>query len=276
MTDKQLPISTNDMTAQQTVDQMSLTQPASIKEDGKIWTPAFILLFTILFGLGMSIASLLCYIWSNSQLYSVDKIGRAYLIVLLGVWLILIVRARSGGIRLGAAFGGIWALGMFGQFWLNSHGISPQDALMTEMRTASNSALLGSALCLSTGRTRLRRWDTIFLWLLPLLFCSYLAYSYLKAPGNVRSVLFIEGKIASLTIYLTIAVWWLRLGSWRGQMGPTFLFGLAALLALAADQVGNINTELSLFILQLFFLCLILGAVRIIQGERHPQQSDKT
>lgn len=242
------------------------------KKEG-LWTPIFILFFTVLVGVGVSIASLLSFIWANSQLYSVDKIGRAYLIVLLVIWLAIIVRARSGGIRLGAVLGCIWTFGMFGQFWLDSHGVVPQAAIMIEMRAVSNSALLGTALCLSTSRTRLQRWDTTILWLLPLLFCSYLAYSYLKAPANVRSMLFIDGKIASLTIYLTIIVWWLRLGSWRDLTGPSFLFGLAAILWHTADKVGYINTELSLFMLQLFILCLILGAIRTLQGERHLKSS---
>jgi hypothetical protein len=268
VTDKHVSVSTNDTISQQTEDQTSQTQPPLIAEGGILWTPAFILFFAILFGLGMSIASLISYIWVNSQLYSVDQIGKTYSIVLLGIWLITLIRVRSVGIRLGAAFGCIWIIGILGQFWLNSHSFSPQAAIMTEMRAVSNGALLGSALCLSTGHTRLRRWDIIFLWLLPLLFCSYLAYSYIKAPTDMRSSLFIEGKIASITIYMAIGVWWLRLGCWHDQAGPTFLFGLAAILWLASDNIGTINTELSLFILQLFFLCLALGAVRMLQGER--------
>lgn len=263
-------ISTNDMISQPTVDQISYTQQSTVIDTGAtvLWTPAFILFFAILFGLGMSIASLMSFIWVNSQLYPIDKIGEAYSVILVIVWLTVIVRARSGGIRLGSAFGCIWALGIFGQFWLNSHAIEPQAAIMTEMRALSNSALLGSALCLSTSRVRLQRWDVAFLWLLPLLFCSYLAYSYIKAPADMHSLLFIEGKIASITIYLAIGVWWLRIGCWRDQAGPTFLLGLAIILWWLSDNVSNINTELSLFILQMFFLYLIMGLVRIVQGER--------
>jgi hypothetical protein len=185
-----------------------------------------------------------------------------------GVWFIIVMQARSGWIRLGAFFGCIWALGFCGQFWLSTHGIGAQEAIMTQVRASSNSALLASALCLSTGRVQLKRWDTILLWLLPLLFCGYLAYSYIKAPFDVRSILFIEGKIASITVYLTIVVWWLRLGCWRDQTGPTFFFGLAPIIFLVLDKMGNINTETSLFVLQLFFICLALGAVRLLQGER--------
>lgn len=266
--DKHVHFSTNDMIAQQLADQTSQAQLPLMAKDEILWTPAFILFFALLFGLGMSIASLVSYIWVNSQLYPVDKIGTTYTVVLLGIWLIVLIRARSGGIRLGAAFGCTWALGMFGQFWLNSHSVGPQAAIMIEMSALSNSALLGNALCLSTARIQLRQWDTIFLWVLPVLFCGYLVYSYLRAPVDTHSLLFIEGKIASITIYLTIGVWWLRVGCWQDQAGPAFLFGLAAILWLAADKVGNITTELALFMLQLFFLCLILGAMRILQGER--------
>jgi hypothetical protein len=261
-----MDFSTNDMIVHQTVNATSSVKETVAYERPILWTPAFILFFVALFILGTSAASLVTYIWINSQLYSVDRVGMAYSLVLLGVWLILSVLARSGWIRLGAVFGGIWAIGMFGHFWLNIHASGSQTVVMTQ--TLSNSALLASALCLSTGRMQLRRWDTILLWLLPLLFCGYLAYSYIKAPVDMRSLLFIEGKIASITVYLTIVVWWLRIGCWRDQTGPTFLLGLAPIILIALEKMGNINNESSLFIIQLFFLCLMLGAVRLLQGER--------
>lgn len=269
MTDTSMDFSTNDMIVPQTVDVTSQTKLSIDYVKPIIWTPGFILFFAILFILGTSTSSLVTYIWINSHLYSVNRVGMAYSLVLLAIWIITVVRARSGWVRLGAVFSCIWAIGMCGQFWLSIHGIGSQAAIMTQVRASSNSALLASALCLSTGRIQLRRWNTILLWLLPLLFCGYLAYSYIKTPVDVRSILFIEGKIASTTVYLTIAVWWLRLGCWRDGTGPTFFFGVAPIILLVLNKLGNINTELSLFILQLFFLCLVLGAVRLLQGERH-------
>ncbi|WP_149400384.1 hypothetical protein [Dictyobacter arantiisoli] len=236
-----------------------------------IWTPAFMLLFATLLGAGLSIASLVTHIWFNGHLYSVNHIGMVYGIVLLGIWLIVTTKAHAAWIRLGALFGCLWALFTIAQYWTGPHAINTQVSSMTQLQAASNSAMLASSLCLSVGRIQLRRWDTWLLWILPVAFCAYLGYSYLKAPVDTRSLLLIEGKIASLTIYLTIIIWWFRPQCWREQPGPASLFGLAPIILLLLNKVGAINSEATVFFFQIFFLCIFLGTVRILQAERHTQ-----
>ncbi|GCE16648.1 hypothetical protein [Dictyobacter kobayashii] len=267
MTDTNMQYSTSsDMTPEQPESATS-TQVV-------IWTPPFIVLFSALIGFGLGIASLLTFIWLNSGLYSVERIGMIYSVVLLVIWLVILITAHSWWIRGGALFGIIWATCTFGQFWLSSHGVSSQDPLTIQMHTATASSLLASALCLSIGRTRLKSWDAILLWLLLLLFCAYLAYGYLKVPAGTSLILFIEGRIAYWALILSVAIWWLRPSCWRDQPGPTILFGLASILLFFLNKASTLTTEQNVFFLQVFFLFLLLGAVRILQRERriHIQQ----
>ncbi|GCE24769.1 hypothetical protein KDA_02530 [Dictyobacter alpinus] len=240
-----------------------------------IWTPPFLLFFAALLGLGLGIASLVTHIWLNSGIYSVEQIGMAYSVILMAAWLVVLLYARSWWTRGGAIFGCVWALCMLGQFWLSRHGSSAQDAIIIQMRATANSVLLASVLCLSIARIRLKLWDAILLWSLLLVFCAYLAYSYLKVPAHESSLLFIEGKIISLALYLSVAVWWLRPSCWRDQPGPTFLFGLAPIILFFLIRSGSLNTEQNVFFLQVFFLCLLLGAIRILQGEKQANSKAK-
>ncbi|GER86050.1 hypothetical protein KDW_02120 [Dictyobacter vulcani] len=169
----------------------------------------------------------------------------------------------------------MWALCMLGQFWLSRHGHGTQDAIMLQVRASANSALLASMLCLSIGRIRLKLWDAIVLWLLLLVFCIYLAYSYFKVPGGESSLLFVESRIIPIALYVSTALWWLRPSCWRDQPGPTFLFGLTPIMLFFLFRSDTLNTEQNVFFLQVFFLCLLLGAIRILQGERRSASKAK-
>lgn len=241
-----------------------------------IWTPPFLLIFSFTLVFGIGIASIVTHIWTNSTLYTVDQVGMIAALLLSVVWLATIGIARSRWMRLGALFSLLWAVATLGQFWLSKHGIASQSVLQIQIHTVENSALLAGALCLSVGRTRLKRRGTIFFWLLPILFCAYLAYAYLKEPADTRSLLLIQEKFASLALYASIAIWWLRPSCWRDQPGPAFLFGLAAVILFLLNRSGNLGTEQNVFFLQIFFLCHLLAAARVLQGERRTHATGQT
>ncbi|GHO86027.1 hypothetical protein [Dictyobacter formicarum] len=260
MTDTNMQYSTHSDIISQQQENASSTQVV-------IWTPPFIVFFASLLGFGLGIASLITFIWLNSGLYSIERVAMIYSVVLIVAWLIVLLTAHSWWVRGGALFGLIWAACTFGEFWLSKHGVGSQDPLTIQMRAATNSALLACALCISVARIRLKLWDAALLWLLLLALCAYLGYSYLKVPAGSNSLLFIEGRIVSWALYLSVAVWWLRPSCWRDQPGLTFLLGLAAILLFFLNRSSTLNTEQNVFFLQVFFLCLLLGAVRVFQGE---------
>ncbi|GLV56449.1 hypothetical protein KDH_32900 [Dictyobacter sp. S3.2.2.5] len=232
-----------------------------------IWTPPFTVFFTALLGFGLGLASLLTFIWLNSGLYSVERVAIVYSVVLMVAWLVVLLTGHSWWVRGGALFGLIWAACSFGGFWLSKHGVGAQDPLTIQMHAATNSALLAGSLCLSVARVRLKLWDAILLWLVLLAFCAYLGYSYLKVPAGSNSLLFIEGRIVAWTLYLSVAIWWLRPSCWRDQPGLTFLFGLATILFIVLNRSSTLTTEQNVFFLQVGFLCLLLAAVRVFQEE---------
>jgi hypothetical protein len=188
-------------------------------------------------------------------------------VILMVAWLVVLLAAHSWWLRGGALFGLIWAACTFGEFWLSKHGVSAQDPLTIQMRATTNSALLASALCLSVARIRLKLWDAALLWLLLLAFCAYLGYSYLKVPAGTSALLFVEGRIVFWALYMGVAIWWLRPSCWRDQPGLTFLFGLATILLIFLERSSTLTTEQNVFFLQVSFLCLLLGAVRVFQEE---------
>lgn len=232
-----------------------------------IWTPPFIVFFTALLGLGLGIASLITFIWLNSGLYSIERIAMVYSVILMVAWLAVLLTTRSWWTRGGALFGLIWAACTFGEFWLSKHGVGMQDPLAVQMHAATNSALLASALCLSVARVRLKLWDAAVLWLVLLAFCAYLGYSYLKVPTGSSPLLFVEGRIVFWVLYLSVAIWWLRPSCWRDQPGLAFLFGLATILLIFLERSSTLTTEQNVFFLQVSFLCLLLGTVRVFQQE---------
>jgi hypothetical protein len=246
------------------------TAPLSNQPEPIIWTPPFIITFALLTIAGLSIAALVAHIWANSGIFSPQRVYMIYAAILFLLWATIILRAHNAWIRLGGAFACIWALVTGIQFWFSAHGIDMQATLMIQVRMTASCALLGSFICLSCGRSPLRRWDTFLLWLLPLILCAYLAVSYLKAPASTR-LLFTEGKIVALTTYLSVAIWWLRPSCWKTQAGPAFIFGVATILLYYLTKSGQINIENNVFLQQIFFLCLFLGALRILQRERHTE-----
>ena len=227
-----------------------------------IWTPTFIALFVLTLVVGLSMTTILIQGWLNGH-YSDKAVLLAYMPLLFCLWVMVLIKARSAWVRAGALFGCFWSLFTAGNFWLLA--INPQVASIVEINVAVNSALLGTFICLSLAHTPFRSWDTWFFRLLPLLAIVILGASYLQ---NFKDAFYrVEGTGTMLLLYLCSAVWWLRLSCWRSQPGPTFLFGIAPLILLLFILPTSIGREQVFFFQQIFLLCILLGAMRILQGE---------
>jgi len=227
-----------------------------------IWTPRFIILFSLIFVVGLSVASLLTQGWLNGY-YAAEWVLLALTALLLGCWIALLIFARSQQARLGAIFGGLWAI---------FNGISLLTTLFKGPAAASingytnivlSCSLLGCYVCLSNNRARSSRWD------------RWLQYGILLAGGLIILALFwfssvhtlnaLETTIATVGLYLCVCIWWLRPACWGTQPAPTFLLGMAPaiLLLLSLPHKGEAN----FFFSQVILLCLLLGAIRVLQGE---------
>jgi hypothetical protein len=260
-----------------TYNQLQDTQPSdsavtqqeeSAGKDPIIWTPPFIIFFTLFTGLGLGIATLLTFIWLNSAMYSPAHLFMLYGGITFLCWLLVIVKGRLLWTRIGGIAGCLWALFMVIEYWFIAHGIDSQSDTLMQIHLATGCTLLGASLCLSYARTRVNRWDTLLGWLIPLCICTYLALSYIHAPAGIPKVLYLEGRLVTLSLMLSVVVWWLRPASWAIQPGLTFFFGVIALLQLYLTLSAQFYNENTLLFQQVVFLAVILSALRVYQAEK--------
>ncbi len=234
-----------------------------------IWTPRFIASFALLLALGLSLSAILTRGWLD-RYYASAWVLLAYAGLIFVCWCAVIIYARSSWIRLGGIFGLLWTLlaGLF--FILTLFPLDPQATMPGVLNAAAASALLGSNICLATAYTPFRRWDRLFFYLVPLLIVAVVVGDYFLTPAAMRSWGYTGNGVAVALMGLTAAVWWLRPSSWRVQPGPTFLFGVACIIPLFLALPDYATAEHHFFFSQIMLLCLLLGALRILQCElRH-------
>jgi hypothetical protein len=231
-----------------------------------IWTPTFIVLFALVLATGLSMTTILIQGWLNGH-YSDKAVLLAYMPLLFGLWLAILIKACSHWVRTGAIFGCLWSLFLAGNFWLSMQSTDLQAVSVIQTNIAANSALLGAFLCLSLSYTPFRFWDIWFFRMLPALTLIILGVSYLHHFKEVDVLLRLESVGIKLLLYLCCAVWWARPFCWQSQPGPTFLFGLAPLALLLFVLPGTSGDEQVFFFQQIFLLCILLGAMRLLQGE---------
>lgn len=238
-----------------------------------IWTPAFIALFALILVVGLSMTTILIQGWLNGH-YSDKAVLLAYTPLLFCLWLTIFIKARSTWVRAGVLFGCLWSLFLAGNFWLGLLAVDPQAVSVVQTNIAANSALLGAFICLSLAYTPFRLWDTWFFRLLPVLSLIILGAVYLRHFNEADALFSVESMSVKLLLYLCSAIWFLRPSCWRGQPGPTFLLGLAPLTLLLFVIPDGVGSEQVFFFSQIFLLCILLGALRILQGElRHSLSS---
>jgi hypothetical protein len=231
-----------------------------------LWTPTFIALFTLTLVVGLSMTTILIQGWLNAH-YSDTIVLLAYTPLLLFLWIAVLVKARSAWTRAGASFGCLWSFFTAGSFWLHSLVIDPQAANVTQMNIATNGTLLGMSLCLSLAHTPFQRWDNWFFRSFPLFAIAILGADYLHISKETQAFSLFESFGATLLLYLSSAIWWLRPSCWRNQAGPTFLFGSAPLILIIFVIPNLVSREQVFFFQQIFLLCILLGATRILQSE---------
>ena len=252
-----------------------------------IWTPRFIITFSLTLVLGLSIESLLAQGWLHGD-YSGLWVFQTYVIFVCLGWLTLLVLTHSSWLRIGSTFGIIWSLFMTMHIIIYSINTDLSLQVHALINAATCIALLGSYICLSIDKMPINRLDAWLFGLAPLIVCIVVALIYFLTPANARSLNTLENAIASTALILSLLVWWIRPTLWQSQPGPTFLFGCVPLilliLALSAKEFNPSNyflakvlsgpipslltNESNFFFSQVALLFLFLGTMRVIQFER--------
>ncbi len=247
-----------------------------------IWTPTFLLIFTLTLVLGLSAESLLTQGWYASLFHGEWIILTQVILGALG-WLGLGCVTRSRWIRVGSIFGGICSLFMLLNIFLHLQGLHPSAPLQSYLNVATCMALLGAYIGISSKNILLSAWDTWLFFIIPVLAAAGVALTYYLTPQ--ASILTTENALATAALIASCLFWWFRPSCWKKQPGPTFLFGLVPILLLA---MGAVNLSLHTFFLlqvtwpgisigsnannfffaQVVQLCLVLGCMRMIQGEK--------
>jgi hypothetical protein len=237
------------------------------RQEPIIWTPPFIVSCFIIFTLGLGLASLLAYSWTNSGFIVPARLFLLYAGVTFLCWLIAIFFSRSAWVRIGSIGAALWALfnALYAYFQL--HGIAANPLVIQQFHFATACSLFIASLALSYAQTRGSRWDTLLSWFIALLICAYLAFSFRHVPPANSHILYLEGKLNTLAMFLTIFVWWFRPANWQKQPGLTLAFGVSGLIIYALWR-GAAITETTIFFQQVVFLLLILSALRIVQEGR--------
>jgi hypothetical protein len=252
-----------------------------------VWTPRFIIIFSLTLVLGLSIESLLTQGWLDGY-YSGTFIFLVHVICVCLSWITLLVLTHSNWIRIGSVFGIMWALFMTIHISIFALNNDLSLRVHTLLNAATCLTLLGAYICLSIDKTPVNRLEAWFFGFAPLIVCIVVTLIYFLTPSSERSLNSLENAIAITALVLALLVWWMRPTLWKSQPGPTFLFGsvpfILLILALFAKEfnpsnyflakvlsgpISSISTnETNFFFSQVALLILFLGIIRVIQFER--------
>ncbi len=232
-----------------------------------IWTPSFIITFTLTLAIGLSVESLLTQGWLNND-YPGEWILLGHLLLVCFGCIAIIILARSWWLRIGGISGFLWSLFMSINLIVGgySHFLDTNSAVTAYLNVASSLLLLGAYICFSTYRVPLRRWDTGFFVLALVGGSCAVILMYLLAPAANRSPGLIENDVARVALMLGVLTWWIRPSCWKTQPGPTFLFGLVPLFLLLLSTSIVVGKEANFFFSQVLLLIFILGAMRTAQS----------
>lgn len=229
-----------------------------------IWTPRFIVIFTLLLVIGLSVASLLTQGWLNHY-YAREWVLLSYVALVSGCWISVIGLARSAWMRIGGIFGGLWVIFTSMSLILSLLSIDPHSTILTHLNAATNSSLLSAYICLSIDYTPFYRWDGWFFRFTPIAGGCTLAIIYLLTPAEMHSLNNLESMISIILLTLCILVWWMRFSCWKTQPGTTFLFGIVPTIWLLLTISGTAS-DTAFFFSQVTLLCLMLALLRLLQG----------
>ncbi len=258
-----------------------------------VWTPRFIVIFALILVSSLSIESLLTQGWLD-RFYSGLWIFQLYVIFICLGWITLLVLTHSNWIRIGSVFGIIWAF--FMTIYIITFSFNTDLAVHVQALTnaATCSALLGSYICLSIDKTPFNRLEAWLFGFAPLIVSILVTLLYFLTSSNDPSFSSLENVIATISLLLSILVWWTRPTLWKTQPGPAFLFGcvpfILLVISLASKQLNVSNyflanvlstpnpslltNEANFFFSQVALLFLFLGIIRVIQFERASTNSE--
>ena len=253
----------------------SVLTPAMSTSSMVIWTPRFIVLFTLMLAAGLTIDSMFVQGWAN-HLIVAAWVLLGHVVVATGCLLSIIVVTRSRWLRLGSIFGCAWAIFTGINLLWTPTMLGPTSSIPAYMNAAISSALLGSYICFSLEQTPLSRWDGWFFSIALLVSLCVLFLSYVLMPIDSRSLAAVGSGIAATCLILNMLVWWLRPSCWKTQPGATFLLGVmpAIFLLLAIPSVGRGQTNF--YLSQVAYLAFLLGVVRVLQGEMRRKRMAKS
>lgn len=261
-----------EISAQIAENQITSTQ-ASKDNDGAvnyyspiIWTPRFIVIFALTLTVGLSLASLFTQGWDNHY-YQPGWILLGDTAIIFGIWIVIVIRARSQWARIGGIFACLWAIFTGINFIANLLMVNTDLAVIAYLNATTNLALFGCYFVFSTNRMPFLRWDRWFFRVAPILGVCLALPGFFFPPINVGGLPNLASSTAAVALYLAIATWWLRSSCWKAQPGPAFFLGLAPLVLLMLAIPHAFTGSSNFFFLQISLLCSLLGAMRILQGE---------
>lgn len=240
-----------------------------------IWTPRFIVLFTLTLVAGLTMDSMFAQGWAN-HLIVAAWVSLGHVAVATGCLLGIIVVTRSRWFRLGGIFGCAWAIFTTINLLLTLITLDPTSPILAYVNAGISSALLGTYTCFSLEQTPMTRWDVWFFSVAFLVSLGVLFLTYLLIPVDSPSLAAVGSGIAATCLIVSMLVWWLRPSCWKTQPGTTFLLGVmpALFLLLALPSVGRGQTNF--YLTQVAYLAFLLGVMRVLQGEIRKKRAAKS
>jgi hypothetical protein len=233
-----------------------------------IWTPRFIIVFALTVVIGLSAESLLTQGYVNGGLFVPGQVLAALTVLILAGWVVLLCMAYSPWLRIGSIFGCVWSIFAGIGFIVSVFPLPSDSPVPVHLTAATNSVLLGAYICLSVAHTSFQRWDSWFFRLAPLLGASAVTVVYLFLPPSIRTLRSLEITTSFVMLFLCLFTWWLRPSCWRSQPGLTFLFGITPFILLMLAIPGLAISRDTFFFTQVALLSMLLGIMRVVQGER--------
>jgi hypothetical protein len=254
---------------QEQLEQLNTPQPdAEMSGRGRvIWTPKFILLFALALIIGLSADSLFTQGWIEGY-YRAIWVLFGNFTLLLGLWIGVVIVARSWWVRMGAIFGCVWAIFSIINLITMLFNFDLRTAIPAYLNATFSCALLGAYICFSTAYYELRRWDMWCFRLAIVIGGVFMLVGLFFPPSSNGIPAALATEIGAVTTILSIVVWWLRPQCWRTHPGLTFFMGALPAIALLLALPDNTNARVNFFFTQIGLFCLILGLIRLIQGER--------
>lgn len=234
---------------------------------GIIWTPKFLVTFALVLVFGLSTESILSQVWDAGYIQAIWLLI-GHVAILLGLWISATIVARSSSwVRSGSVFGLAWAVFSSINLALAFFHFGLNTAMPIYLQVTYSCSLLGAYICLSIARTELGTWDMWFYRIAIIGGLVFVLIGLFVTPSQYGLPATIANNIAAFAAILSTLVWWLRPACWRTYPGLTFLLGASTALAFILTLPNVASGAVHLFLLQISYLCMILGLMRLIQGE---------